>query len=545
MPCTVLIFPSWCAGSYDDGVRIFVEVGPGASCSRLIGEILSGKPQLAASASPGEAAPFTSFLMLLARLIAERSPVDLTPLYGRDFPGKSESKARSLKIPIGGLPFRPPPIPPRTPTLDRGPSPVPSRSESSLVTLSNPLFASVYATEAARGEAQAAYLTVAGGMSHLIARQIDFQMGLIDQFDPEFAIGTSLATLEGPPRSLDRESCLEFAVGSIGAVLGPDFAEIDAHPTRVRLPDEPLMLVDRIIEIEGSPRSMTSGRVVTEHDVLPDAWYLDAGRIPTCIAVEAGQADLFLSAFLGIDFETKGKAVYRLLDALVTFHRSLPEVGDVIRYDIAIDSFFRQGDSRLFRFRFEATVDGKPLMSMTDGVAGFFTEEALNAGQGVVKTALDLRPIPGIRPGDWRPLVPMEDQALDENQVEALRSGDLVGAFGPLFEGLPIHQAAPLPGGLMRLVERVISIEPEGGRYGLGRIVAEADIDPQAWFMTCHFVDDRVMPGTLMYECCLAHVADLPDEDGLDRRGRDRRLPAGARSQRQAQVSRTGAGVNR
>ena len=28
--------------------------------------------------------------------------------------------------------------------------------------------------------------------------------------------------------------------------------------------------------------------------------------------------------------------------------------------------------------------------------------------------------------------------------------------------------------------------------------------DPNDWFhMTCHFVDDRVMPGTLMYECCL------------------------------------------
>ena len=51
---------------------------------------------------------------------------------------------------------------------------------------------------------------------------------------------------------------------------------------------------------------MTTGRVVTEHDVLPGAWYLDGGRIPTCIAVEAGQADLFLSAYLGIDFETKG-----------------------------------------------------------------------------------------------------------------------------------------------------------------------------------------------------------------------------------------------
>ena len=34
-------------------------------------------------------------------------------------------------------------------------------------------------------------------------------------------------------------------------------------------------------------------------------------------------------------------------------------------------------------------------------------------------------------------------------------------------------------------------------------IRAEADIHPGDWFMVCHFVDDHVMPGTLMYECCL------------------------------------------
>ncbi|MCP3869912.1 MAG: hypothetical protein GY703_17830, partial [Gammaproteobacteria bacterium] len=28
---------------------------------------------------------------------------------------------------------------------------------------------------------------------------------------------------------------------------------------------------------------------------------------------------------------------------------------------------------------------------------------------------------------------------------------------------------------------------------------------PDDWFLTCHFVDDMVMPGTLMYECC-AHT---------------------------------------
>ena len=35
---------------------------------------------------------------------------------------------------------------------------------------------------------------------------------------------------------------------------------------------------------------------------------------------------------------------------------------------------------------------------------------------------------------------------------------------------------------------------------GWGSIRAEADIRPGDWFLVCHFVDDRVMPGTLMYE---------------------------------------------
>src|SRR5205085_8055550 len=133
---------------------------------------------------------------------------------------------------------------------------------------------------------------------------------------------------------------------------------------RVRLPDEPLMLVDRVLTIEGAPRSLTPGRVVTEHDVLTDGWYLDAGRIPPCIAIEAGQADLFLSGYLGIDFRTRGRAVYRLLDAAVTFHRGLPGPGEVIQYSIRIDHFFRQGDTHLFRFGFEGTVNGEPLLTV-------------------------------------------------------------------------------------------------------------------------------------------------------------------------------------
>ena len=57
----------------------------------------------------------------------------------------------------------------------------------------------------------------------------------------------------------------------------------------------------------------------------------------------------------------------------------------------------------------------------------------------------------------------------------------------------------------MRLIDRVLTLDPNGGRYGLGMIQAQADIHPDDWFLTCHFMDDPVMPGTLMYECC-AHT---------------------------------------
>ncbi len=286
-------------------------------------------------------------------------------------------------------------------------------------------------------------------------------------------------------------------------MLGPEYAEIDSFPTRVRLPDEPLMLVDRISRVEAEPLSLRGGRVVTEHDVRAGAWYLDGDRMATCVAVEAGQADLFLAGYLGIDLRTRGLAVYRLLDAVVTFHRGLPRPGQVVRYDIRIERFFRQGDTHLFRFRFDSTVDGEPLLTMTEGCAGFFTAEALAAGKGLVHTSLDLRPGQGAEPDDEADLVSREAGSYDEHHLEALRRGDLAGCFGPRFAGLGLRDPLGLPGGRMKLVDRVSHLDPRGGRFGIGLIRAEADIHPDDWYLTCHFVDDQVMPGTLMYECCL------------------------------------------
>src|SRR5262249_40531308 len=145
----------------------------------------------------------------------------------------------------------------------------------------------------------------------------------------------------------------------------------------------------------------------TDHAIQSERWYMAEGIIPGCIAIEAGQADLFLSGFLGIDFITNGLAVYRLLDATVTFHRDLPGNGTTIRYDIAIDEFFRQGNTHLFRFRFDGSVNDEPLLTMRGGCAGFFTAEELASGKGIVQTELDRKPIAGKRPHDWPQLAPL------------------------------------------------------------------------------------------------------------------------------------------
>jgi 3-oxoacyl-(acyl-carrier-protein) synthase/3-hydroxymyristoyl/3-hydroxydecanoyl-(acyl carrier protein) dehydratase len=310
-----------------------------------------------------------------------------------------------------------------------------------------------------------------------------------------------------PEPAFSREMCMEFAIGSIGKMLGPMFDVVDTYKVRVRLPDEPLMLVDRIMSVEGEKGSLKSGKVVTEHDVFPGAWYLDGGRCPVCISIEAGQADLFLCSYLGIDLAVKGKRSYRLLDAVAKFHGGLPRPGDTIRYEIEIDRFINQGETYLFFFHFNGFIGDRHIISMRKGCAGFFTEKEVKDSGGIILTAEETAKVPGLLTPAWKDLVPFfgtgETLSLSDEQVNALRKGDLGTAFGGVFNGKVLSPSLVIPGGRMKLVDRVLEIDPAGGRYGLGSIKAQADIHPDDWFLTCHFVDDKVMPGTLMYECCM------------------------------------------
>ena len=541
-------FPVLIKQAYKDGIRIFLEMGPHSSCTRMISRILDTKPHLAVSACARGEDDFLTFLKFLGALVAERVPVDLDQLYGKHSYAleitepREEGKKKKVILKIGGNP----PCPALPQAVDRRPKPENSEQRSAsrgrpsdlkgkegypgLDASNSPyseLIDPITKNIEANAEAHQTFLDFSNELTQAYGQTFEFQTQLLETIIDDQALQGRLIESETDQAPIlkipaySRERCMEFAIGSVAKVLGPEFAIVDTYKARVRLPDEPLMLVDRILSVEGQKASLTSGRVVTEHDVHPGAWYLDGDRAPVCISVEAGQADLFLCAYLGIDLMVKGERTYRLLDATVKFHRGLPRPGDVIRYEIEIEKFVRQGDTYLFFFKFEGFIGNIPLITMTNGCAGFFTEAEVQNSGGIILTEEDTKPAQGIKASDWTDLVPVGVECYDDVVVEALRNGDLEGCFGTPFDGIGITASLTLPGGRMKLIDRVLHLDSCGGRYGLGLIRAEADIHPDDWFLTCHFMDDKVMPGTLMYECCthalrifiqrLGWVTDKPD----------------------------------
>jgi PfaB family protein len=533
--------------AYADGVRTFIDMGPGTSCKRMIDRILGDRPHVTATVGGRQKDGPSTVFRCLATLITERQEVNLDYLYGPSaFPAKPVSirdrkdLSTEVSIPIGGRLFSPTlPVQPvatadeqnddRPKTVtgihDSRKQPAPDRTRSPVSSFGSPykeMLDELTKNIAATDEVHRKFLDFSeeltrsyGEMfslqeqlySHLIEKNGEMG-GPADRDDNRLqdqSVRTPSSIKVPVTPAFTREQCLEFATGSVAAVLGPDFAPVDTYRTRVRLPDEPLMFVDRIVSVDGQKKSLSSGRVVTEHDVLPGAWYLDGNQAPVCISVEAGQADLFLCAYLGIDLKVKGERAYRLLDASIVFHRGLPRPGDTIRYEIEIEKFIRQGDTWLFFFSFEGYIGTDHLISMSDGCAGFFTEAEIQRSGGIILSDSEKQPEPGRRDPSWTDLVTLKTESYDADALDALRAGNLSACFGPTFDGIALSESLRLPGGRMKLIDRITTLDPDGGRFGLGMVRAEADIHPDDWFLTCHFVDDMTMPGTLMYECC-AHT---------------------------------------
>ena len=538
--------------AYAEGARVFLEIGPRASMSRMISSILGQRSHFTRSALLYGQSQTSAMLRFIGNVAAEGVKVDLAPLYRHHEESAVSTISRVAPIivkvahqisadilqqlkssavkPAASRILEIPDFSSAKPVekvmaadnharahipqaLLQTPAPVPTSQPPAHPDASSQLLNEWIAAQQATAQAHEVFLRLSNQVSQaqttLLEQQLQIMQGIpVEAIDavcfeqPRQPTAPALPAPYTGPLFIDWAGSMEFAVGKISKVLGEYFAPIDNHPTRVRLPDIPLNFVDRIVLVEGEKGSLGKGRVVTQHDVYPDTWYLDNYCMPTGLAVEAGQADLFLSAWLGIDFKTHGIAKYRLLDAVVTYHGPLPRPGDTINYDIRVDRFIRQADTYLFFFEFDGSINGKHLITMRNGCAGFFTDRQLADGKGIVLTDDDIRPDPRPNLPGRQNLPTMRVEAFNDSALAALRHGDLASAFGNEFAGLGIAPQT-IPSGKMAMIDRITEIDPNGGRFGLGRIKAEIDIPENAWFLTQHFCDDQVMPGTLMYESCM------------------------------------------
>ena len=299
----------------------------------------------------------------------------------------------------------------------------------------------------------------------------------------------------------DADDLLEFATGRIAPVFGPAYADIDDLAVRVRLPAPPYHFVSRVLAVDGERGRFGRSTITTEYDVPLDAWYLVDGGVPPAVAIEAGQGDLILVAWLGIDAENRGRRVYRLLDSTLVFHGDLPRAGQTLRYEITIERFIRNGPTTLFYFSYRCFADGVLILELTRATAGFFSADELAAPLGILPDAGDPR-VPETGPErPWlKPVARTDHHVLDAADLALLADGDVGAVFGPEHaQPAGANRALRLPTAQLRMIDGVV-VDPEGGTRRLGQVTASFALDPDAWYFRCHFTDDPVLAGSLVAE---------------------------------------------
>jgi acyl transferase domain-containing protein/3-hydroxymyristoyl/3-hydroxydecanoyl-(acyl carrier protein) dehydratase len=533
--------------AYADGVRVFVEHGPAGGCTRWIGEILGERPHLAVALDRREVG-FEATLDASAALAAAGVAVDLDALTATLAPRRPPAApGATLKLPARWPAVRLPPrehtatgaqpgagadlvvaepqamapAPRLAPVLGSAvPWPPPANGTgkrrqpiSAEGLFTHPLSAlferhtGVHELALRRlADAHRAFLQTALAASPAPPATAGAPPALADPPGPA-ANGAALGAAAPARRALFDRAALELhAGGRISELFGPLFAPQDAFARQVRMPQPPLLLADRVSALVAEPATMGTGTIWTETDVADGAWYLHAGRMPAGLAIESGQADLLLISYLGVDLINRGERVYRLLGCTVTFHGDLPAAGETLAHEITIERHLDHDGVRVFFFHYDATIAGRPAVSVRGGHAGFFTDAELAGSGGVVWSAELAEPC--AQPRLERAALTTTLTSFGSERLRAFASGDAHACFGEGFEPARAHVRTPcIQSGRLLLIDEVTELDLAGGPWRRGYLRARTSVSPDEWFFDGHFLGDPCMPGTLMFEATLQCMA--------------------------------------
>jgi len=585
--CNTIDFPKLVNRVYDDGARIFLELGPKGSCTKFIDQILGGKPHLAVTMDRKGGDNHSSILRALAKLHSHGVLLDLSVLYAKEdftnpekvgykqmIPGGPQLESAVLsdknrqhfkEVPVAKAPMakvKPPaktviPKPVAKPVVNipqtaavknassagytymqdcvsahrsqisRSHSAFLSARNTSLQEMRERIRTGIIAT--AQGNGQQLSMIPSSLYQTETPRTESTDSNIEQPETTEFTGDKYFYPLpnqgQKPADVIWNETdLLEFAGGNIANVFGNEFAVIDSYKYRVRLPLPPYLLVHRITDIDAKTGEFKPSSLTTEYDVPINAWYSVDGQIPWAIASEAGQCDLLLISYLGIDFDSKGDRYYRLTDYTMTFMDELPKEGDTLRYEIKIHSFMKSGDALFFDFGYDCYVENRLIYKMTGGRAGFSTDAELALGKGVVFSKLDEKIRQKTQKQHFTPLLNCSKTTFTQEQLLNITRGNISSCFGPEYDQQGANASLRFASEKIMMIDRITSLDKNGGPCGLGEIVAEKDLAPDHWYFPCHFQDDNVLAGTLITEGCVQLLEFYMLYLGLQTNTRDARF---------------------
>ena len=455
--CRPVDWPGIVRKMADDGHTIFIETGTNSTCSRWIQDILKTENHIAIPMDRKGQSTLRNLTGLVARLLSQGIPVNLGPFFKPVLPSEKAARVYTKTIRTGG-----------------------PRFENLLLTNENKKIFS-------------------GKMN--VLKPITAGTG--ETYLPDFPANNPKAGIAHQKKKdviWDEADLLTFATGRIQDVFGQEYALIDTYPRRVMLPKPPYLLVSRVTKLDAKLLEFKPSRITTEYDIPFHSGFTTDGQIPWAVAVESGQCDLLLISYLGIDFKNKGEYVYRLLDCTLTFLDDLPMEGQTLRYDIYIDRFVQNGNNLLFFFRYECFVETKMVLKMDGGCAGFFNDQELALGQGVVFSQKEIQERTNRPKQFFAPLLECSQSSFSREDLLALTQGDMVRCFHEGYHPNCRNTSLRLPPEAILMLDRIIKVDRKGGSAGIGWIEAEKDLHPDDWYFPCHFRDDQVLAGSLQAE---------------------------------------------
>ena len=141
----------------------------------------------------------------------------------------------------------------------------------------------------------------------------------------------------------------------------------------------------------------------------------------------------------------------------------------------------------MFFFEYNCYCDGKLLIEMRNGVAGFFSKQELDEGKGVVWTEADLKMRAKYAankkdPSPCHLALVTDKKTFSEADMQKLSdAGHKPGTWGAVMGPSAADVQYKLCARKILMADRVTHILPRGGVHGLGLLVGEKILERDHW----------------------------------------------------------------